>query len=643
MKRLFRIFLFFFLCSLLFALLHLRGVPQAQHHPQHHLGGVYASAEFETSYQVRYQVNPNGVVRVSQDISLTNKLSNVYATQYSLTLQSGRIQNIQAHDEQGSLEIETSQTENLTQITLRFNQQVVGTGKTLNFNLSYDALDLATKTGQVWEISVPKLANPAEIDNYQLYLAVPIGFGSPAYISPKPIGTSQENDFQVFRFTKDQITQAGVSAAFGQFQVYDFILTYHLKNERITPVMTEIALPPDTAFQKVYYQSLEPEPNDVRVDEDGNWLARYTLKGNQKINVEASGKVMIFSQPQKNFPQTTQATLEKNLQEQEYWQVNHPLIQEKANQLKSARDVYNFVVNHLNYDFERVKQGVERLGALEALNQPEKAICMEFTDLFITLARAIGIPAREISGYAYTTNPKLRPLSLVADILHSWPEYWDDQRKIWVPVDPTWGKTTGGVDFFSKTDLNHFVFAIHGIDSQLPAPAGSYRGEEDGGKNVQVTFGKFEDLPESKIEVEFGLPKSIFSGIATKGKIIIYNPGPTAIYNLPTHISGENLSVRVLPDHPDAILPPYGKQEIPVEVVSYNWLKIGQGKINFSLGEQDFSQLIKIQSLIWQGILPLVGLLLLLGATAYFLYKLTFKRQRVTKERDEENSPGIHH
>ena len=93
---------------------------------------------------------------------------------------------------------------------------------------------------------------------------------------------------------------------------------------------------------------------------------------------------------------------------------------------------------------------------------------MEFTDLFITIARSAGIPAREVNGFAYTENPDIQPLSLVNDVLHAWPEYYDSEKGVWIPVDPTWGSTTGGVDYFSKLDLRHFTFVVHGKDSTKP-------------------------------------------------------------------------------------------------------------------------------------------------------------------------------
>jgi len=593
---------------------------------------VFSTDEFTTFYKVSYQAGADGVAHVSQEISLTNKLSNVYATQYSLNFQSAKIRNIQAFDGQGPIETEVKQTEDSTSIVLFFQQQVVGKDQTLTFNLTYDALDLVNKNGQVWEVLVPRLANASEIDQYQLELLVPLSFGTAAYISPQPVATTQEGENYVYQFSQSQLTNSGVSAAFGQFQVFNFILDYHLENDKLTPAYTEIALPPDTAFQKVYLQSLEPKPENVRVDEDGNWLAKYSLAGKEKLSIEATGKVKIFSQPQKNFPVPEADTLQKNLLEQKYWPINDPSISAKAKELKSIKEVYDFVVKHLSYDYERVEAGVERLGGLEALNQPDQATCMEFTDLFITLARAVGVPAREVNGYAYTTNPKLRPLSLVTDVLHSWPEYWDDEKKIWVPVDPTWEKTTGGVDFFDKTDLNHFAFALHGVDSQLPAPAGAYRDFQSETKNIQVNFGQFENLPESQPEVKFDLPETIFTGWKTKGQIVINNLGPTALYQPALEINGENLEVKTLSEPARQIVPPYGQLIIPLELVTQNWFKLGEAKINLALDSQKFSQSLKIKSLFWQLILPLVGLLFILGAALFFLIKLTVKKRSAKKE-----------
>ena len=171
------------------------------------------------------------------------------------------------------------------------------------------------------------------------------------------------------------------------------------------------------------------------------------------------------------------------------------------------------------------------MGAVNALQNPDSAICMEFTDLFITLARAAGIPAREINGFAYTENPKIQPLSLVNDVLHAWPEYYDNELNAWIPVDPTWGSTTGGVDFFNKLDLRHFTFVIHGKNDSIPYAAGSYKLGSNPQKDVFVTFGTLPQERNSKIKIMATLDKFI-PLIPNKLNVNITNPGPVAVYDL---------------------------------------------------------------------------------------------------------------
>src|SRR4030042_5553403 len=108
-------------------------------------GVALASADFETSQDVRYQVLPTGNVHVTQEVSLTNKLSKVYAKYYSLTLQAADIENVIANDSRGPMTVDIQKNEDQTLITLAFNEMVVGKGKTLNFSLAYDILDLAQK------------------------------------------------------------------------------------------------------------------------------------------------------------------------------------------------------------------------------------------------------------------------------------------------------------------------------------------------------------------------------------------------------------------------------------------------------------------------------------------------------------------
>lgn len=564
-----------------------------------------AASEIETKYDFRYQVHPDGTTNVKQEISLTNKISAVYASQYSFTLPTMAIKNIVATDEGGPCRTEIKQENNNTVVDIYFNQEVVGSNKTLTFNLNFDSLDVARKDGEIWEIIIPKVANLAEMDDYQLSLVVPASFGKPAFIRPSPIEEKEEENFNVYRFVKSQNIAGGVMATFGPFQVFDFTLFYHLQNPNFSLGETEIALPPDTAFQQIAYEKIEPAPANIRIDEDGNWLAKYRLKSREKIDIVATGKAKIFTQPQQNFPKPI--NLENNLTKDTFWEIDNPQIKKIATDLKTPKAIYDFVVKTLDYSFERVSQSPERFGAVQALTKPTEAICMEFTDLFVALCRAAGIPARAIDGFAYTDDSRLRPLSLMIDVLHVWPEYYSEEKKTWVPVDPTWEKTTGGIDYFSQTDLRHLAFAIHGQNSQTPYPAGSYKLPESLGKDVQVVFGEYKKEMAPDLKLTFDLPQKIFWGEKQKGKILIKNEGQTAGYQVELKISSQGLNLISASEETLEVVPPFSLTEIPIELVTRNFFTNGQGKIQVRLNDQEFSQKIEISSFLKQLILPAAG------------------------------------
>lgn len=490
---------------------------------------AYAQGEFQSRVAVEYQVRDSGMTHVINNISLTNLFSNIYATSYTLTLDNIEPKSLRVLESGSEVKFIEKREGSQVFIKLEFENPVLGKGAVRSFTIEYDEASFAIRTGEVWEISIPRLSNPNAFDSYDVTLSVPATFGKAAYVSPNPVSEVNSGANFKYVFGKDAISKSGISAAFGDFQVFSFTLNYHLENPLTKPTQTSIALPPDTAFQKMYYEIINPKPQSVVSDNDGNWIATFSLTPRERVDVSVSGSVQIFSSPRAlKVPDSN--ILAENLKEDEYWQVSDSEIRALAETLKTPEAIYNYVVTTLSYDYSRVKPNVERLGAVGALANPKGAICMEFTDLFITIARAAGIPAREINGYAYTENPEIQPLSLVADVLHAWPEYYDSKRQIWIPIDPTWGSTTGGVDFFNKLDLRHFTFVIHGSDSLKPYAPGSYKLGPNPQKDVFVNFSV---IPEKKsvspkITVSSGNPIPFLDNTL---EIQIENPGPLALYN----------------------------------------------------------------------------------------------------------------
>lgn len=517
---------------------------------------VFAS-DFVFDYVVSYVISENGTTHVSQNIKLTNLVSNYYAQNYTLTVNSLAIDNIIASDSGGPISPVIEKKDGQTTMKLTFNTKTVGMNKEHQFTLYYDTRDIATKKGRIWEIIILGIEKNPDIRSYIVKLNVPANFGQSAYFSPPPNSQNQWNLID--------LGGRGITAAYGDYQSFSFHLIYYLENTSSRPGLQEITLPPETAFQKIVISRLSETPENVRLDSDGNWLAVYALKPKEIKKVIAEGTALVYITPHDERKVIlTPAQKSMYTQEQKYWEQT-PEIKALAQELKTPQAIYQWVVDNLNYSYSRVEPGIKRLGSIEALKNPQNSVCMEFSDLFIALARSAGIPAREVHGYAYTTNSRLQPLSLVTDVLHAWPEYYDENRKFWIPVDPTWGNTTFGVDYFSKLDFNHIAFAILGQHSDYPYPAGAFKVDEKS-KDVFVDFTTLDTIPEKKASVTVHFPQKLIAGGKTAGFVQIKNTGNVLftprklefITEFPVTRSQEGLT----------LIPPYGTLEVPISVTT---------------------------------------------------------------------------
>lgn len=478
---------------------------------------------FSTSYNITYTLSDNADTHATMDVALTNNTTDYYASSYSIHLGFPTIKNLKTFDTTGNLRATLIKTENGYTINIPFNSEVVGYGKKRNFTMEFDTPDIAKQQGSIWEVNIPGLENQESITNFTVTLSYPSSYGKPAFIKPA-IDFDPNNTTHTLTFTKDQLGSSGISISFGSSQVIAYQLTYHIKNTNLFPIKTEIALPPTTQYQEITLDTLDPEPLQVTIDTDGNWLAEYSLAPSESKDIIAKGSAILFLNPKQETLSTKDRSL--YLAEKQYWNTTDPKIKEVAKTLHTPRDIYNYVVETLSYDYSRVTDQKERLGAKKTLANPTSAVCLEFTDLFIALARASGIPAREVDGYAFTENSKQRPLSLVKDILHAWPEYYDDQKQAWIMVDPTWGNTTGGTDYFDVLDFDHFAFVKKGKESTYPIPAGGYKynGAEDV-KDVVVSMNTSFPQVNRKTNVLVATPNTSIAGLPVNGAITIVNTG----------------------------------------------------------------------------------------------------------------------
>ncbi len=103
----------------------------------------------------------------------------------------------------------------------------------------------------------------------------------------------------------------------------------------------------------------------------------------------------------------------------------------------------DWVHNNVIYDIKYWNDTYSAVSVLET----KRGVCDEFSNLFIALARSVGIPARYVVGSAYTNTQDINDFQY-----HAWAEVWLPDYG-WIPIDPTFGE-------YGWTDPTHIVSAI---------------------------------------------------------------------------------------------------------------------------------------------------------------------------------------
>jgi len=592
---------------------------------------IFADSNFLTDYNITYAVNSNATTHVSVAGILTNLTENYYASSYSIEIGFTDINNIAASDDSGSIAPKITKSAKGDTITLNFNDHTVGINSKLPFNISFDTNQVAENFNNVWDINIPGIANQEDFSTFNSTVIYPSFLGKPTYIKPLLLNQQVSSNGNKLTFTKNDLGGSGISIAFGNFQIYNFNLLYHLENTNLFPISTEIALPPVTNYQDMEIENINPKPLNVKIDKDGNWLAQYIISPHKKMDVNVLGEVKVYLSPKAQALDSN--SLQDYLQPQTYWESQDPKIVSLAKDLKTPYAIYQYVLKTLTYDFSRVEINSPRLGAVQALKTPTSAVCLEFTDLFIALARAAGIPAREVDGYAYTSNTSERPLSFAEDILHAWPEYYDFDKKTWIMVDPTWGNTTGGIDYFNALDFDHVAFVIKGESSSYPVPAGGYKLSNSAkNKDVDVTLGNSFAQSIEKLSIDAKVSDTVLSGLPVNGYIKITNTGATLIGKHEIDISTNILSPKdqVISNQD---IPPFGFVLLPIAFNRTTFLTNAADTIKITVDNNTGYKNIRIIPFFVNKVFVLGGIIfvsfgIILSLIAYLLRRLSLFRRK---------------
>lgn len=154
--------------------------------------------------------------------------------------------------------------------------------------------------------------------------------------------------------------------------------------------------------------------------------------------------------------------------------------------LEGVMDLTSRIFHDFDYDSSvtDVSTPVSRVFELKG------GVCQDFAHLQLTCLRALGLPARYVSGYLRTYPPEGQPRLIGADASHAWISVWSPEAG-WVDFDPTNNKMIAdehitlsvGRDFTDVSPISGIILgggASHYVDVSVDVMPIDINGNEIG-------------------------------------------------------------------------------------------------------------------------------------------------------------------
>lgn len=554
-----------------------------------------SSSPFSVDYNILYTITKGGNAEVSYNINITNLTQSEYASSYSLSLTNTDASNITDTSNLGySLPYTVSKNSNSTTITTNFPQAQFGYGTGENWTISFRTSQISKIQGDLLNIAIPGFQNKSLIQSVNTQVVVPKSFGKINFVSPVNPQVIYGNNNTTIKFNSAQsYTTQGILIIMGNYQIFNFKFQYKLANYNpIFHQSFQIVIPADFKTQNVIFTKISPTPQKTFIDRDGNYIVEYILNPHQSITAKIDGEGQVF--PTYNAlssPSTTRKYLSKYeyyiyTRAQPYWQVTNPFIHNLALKItkgdttnfSKALSIENYVASHLTYNQKAIfDSNRQRLGAINALEDPTNAICQEYVDVFVALSRSVGVPSRMIAGYGDPPNINVNPLP--PDILHAWAEFYSS-RYGWVNVDPTWQSTSGNLDFFGNVGSSHFALARYGFSSVNPPLILSFVKEKNpqNNINIQAVNEPFSENPNFVIKGQDIY--NLISGFTNNIDLYIKNTGNQVLRSGNISILSSNNKVLFKSNLKNVAIFPGTSEEIQIPIKSKNIFSSYQKEIH---------------------------------------------------------------
>lgn len=273
-----------------------------------------------------------------------------------------------------------------------------------------------------------------------------------------------------------------------------------------TDVTLWLALIPSIdPYQHVVSRNISPENYELITDNEGNEYARFDIGKMQAIdglynedamvNIEAVYDVEVASYAD-DLGDCTGTSISSYQEPETYIDSQNPVIIDLANQLSQdktnncdkARAFYDYVNDNLTYQYFGYDNG-----ALITLDT-KIGDCTDYSDLFLSLTRAAGIPGRFFTGVTYREDQ-----SDQSQMKHNWAEVYFPGTG-WSQVDLTYGQPAENRDYyFAQADGQHIIITRGRLPEYLQGYSYFYYNYDYSGSEAVIDYTEdWQILPLSK-------------------------------------------------------------------------------------------------------------------------------------------------
>ncbi|MFA6027575.1 MAG: transglutaminase domain-containing protein [Patescibacteria group bacterium] len=307
-----------------------------------------------------------------------------------------------------------------------------------------------------------------------------LGLGVYLFLSeaPKEETTNSNTNEQIEEVTNLEYEQAEweIDKEYYETKKYDLVETltfanYGLNDAKNVEVWVALA-PTINNYQQVLSREISPSGYELVSDENGNQFAKFTFNYMKAIDgqyvPEEIHEIKIIYQVKlaSYVDYIDQCTGEKPntfLDPEVYIESDDLEIMELARDLsegastdcEKAEIYYNYVADNMNYE-KNITYG----GALNAM-YTELGDCTDYSDYYVALCRASGIPARFITGLVYTEGE-----TDYTNMLHNWAEVYLPGTG-WTQVDPTIGQPDYNRSYYFAAATGDQVIITRGRQPEL--------------------------------------------------------------------------------------------------------------------------------------------------------------------------------